>query len=106
MVACSPVEEDAEAAAGREASNEPGVETGGVGRAGSGVAGELGPVWFGFHMGRFSSFRVVAWEGCLRFCGRLRAKRCASAAISGSFRPSGAPFHTPYYCGQEGRKPR
>jgi hypothetical protein len=32
------------------------VEAGGVGRVGSGVDGEVGPVWFGFHMIRLVPF--------------------------------------------------
>lgn len=61
MVACSPAEaEGAEAVPveGRAAlgSNVDGDAAGGVGRAGSGVEGEFGPVWFGFHMVAIVSF--------------------------------------------------
>src|SRR5665213_516615 len=99
MVACSPLAAAAAGAAGREASNEPGVETGGVGRAGSGVAGEEGPVWFGFHMGRFCSFRGGAWEICLRFVmagpavtSHFRADRYVGSNNQGNCGQSGAPF--------------
>lgn len=63
MVACSPEGMLAEAVAaveGRTApvSNDAGVEAGGAGRAGSGVEGELGPAWFGFHMIRLIPFLI------------------------------------------------
>jgi hypothetical protein len=40
-------------------SKADGVEAGGAGRAGSGVEGEVGPVWFGFHMIRLFPFLVA-----------------------------------------------
>src|ERR1035441_5311678 len=66
MVACSPdatAGEDAPPAAARAGpgSEAVGVEAGGAGRAGSGVEGEVGPVWFGFHI-----ISVVSFPGCLK----------------------------------------
>ena len=66
MVACSPdatAGEGAPPAADRAApgSNAVGVEAGGAGRAGSGVDGEVGPDWFGFHM-----IAIVSFPGCLK----------------------------------------
>lgn len=50
------------------ASKAAGAEVGGVGRAGSGVEGEVGPVWFGFHI-----ISIVSFPDCLNslsFLGR------------------------------------
>jgi hypothetical protein len=62
MVACSPEGMGAALvapAAGRAGSKAAGAEAGGVGRAGSGVDGEFGPAWFGFHMIRLFPFLVA-----------------------------------------------
>ena len=59
MVACAPegtAAVEAAPVAGLGVPGSKGVEDGGVGRAGSGVAGEFGPVWFGFHMIRLVPF--------------------------------------------------
>jgi hypothetical protein len=60
MVACSPLgmAADEVVADGRVAPDSKlvGVDAGGAERAGSGVEGEVGPVWFGFHMIRLFPF--------------------------------------------------
>jgi len=45
-----------------------GVEAGEAGRAGSGVEGEVGPVWFGFHIIRLFPF-LICLKCFVRFLG-------------------------------------
>lgn len=87
MVACSPLVLAAEETApveGRAAlgSKVEGEEAGGVGRAGSGVEGEFGPVWFGFHMIAIVSFPLCVNGRSLpgiqlrRLCPSQRQPQC------------------------------
>ena len=83
MVACSPAGTVAvvelPVAGLRVPSKVVGAEDGGVGRAGSGVEGEVDPVWFGFHMIRLFPFLFA----CM--CRAVLSPGWAGAQVNASF---------------------